>query len=718
MRTRRLHTINASPADGGIITSASTYQWALFALVCLFVVLVVVVVTVTLTVPSPAYRNDLLRPAPNPGTTASPTLAPTAPTATSAPTEAPTAPPTEAPTSAPTAPPLGITCPPDVTVTLGAPLDPALTGGRPVVTGGCTTPVVQYADSIVGTGMPTQVRSLPKRASSKMTRQEDRSGLATLGVPHFSRSGRMPPLSDEKERCKRDPVAPRSPSFSFSNLYQSAQWQDSLSRQGAVLAVSHDRVVLITRQDTGWLVTVHSKDLSGCLYGIFLMDSLGSGNCSTGHPDVAPQVAWDWVAQRWVMAQYASQNGTLCVYVSTGDDPNGPYHALAYEDVPTTPSIQLAVWGRTYAVVLDESNATASRPLCVLDRESTLAWNETHVEQVSTFNETTNVTTVENVNVPTPLPGLFCGAALNPLTRLTRWTPVHAEREPPPPNSTESSGAGTPGAVFFRAIDDEYQFGETLTPLTDQLEVEHWYNLNWTTATYGAIRYKFSVADFDQRTPSTVPTPTTAVFNVSAGVLMPRMSYRYIPATGQESAVAALTSHANGVDVARVYWFEMRWRTPTTQQTQPIWVLYQQGVTNVTDGTHKYLPSVCMDANGTIALGYSASNNETVYPGTWATTRLGNDPNNTMRDPLVLHEGAVGSVIADGQQWGPWSMACDAADDGARWFYYAGAVSDLGNPRILWLDRLRVLGEIVQRDWRADDTCGNSINCTSYITTI
>jgi hypothetical protein len=254
--------------------------------------------------------------------------------------------------------------------------------------------------------------------------------------------------------------------------------------------------------------------------------------------------------------------------------------------------------------------------------------------------------------------------------------------------------------------------------MTDQLEVEHWYNLNWTTSTYGAIRYKFSVLDFVQASngPVEVPTPTANFLNVTTGVLTPRLSYRRIPATGQESVVATLTSSGGGGDLTRFYWFELRWTTPTTLMTEPLWVLYQQGVSSLDDGLHKYLPAACMDANGTIAIGYGASNNQTVYPGLWATSRLGNDPNGTLRIPTSLHEGAVGSIISP-LAWGPsWSMACDPVE--ARWFYFSGAVSDLGNDRVTWLDRLRVLGEIVERRWRADDYCGGSDNCTQYITSV
>lgn len=685
-------------APGPVRPVGSLYEKALLGVIVLFIVMVVTSIVITLTVPSPQTRYGLNLPNPTPPTTASPTRSPTPAPTTAPATGAPTGPPTVAPTAAPTFPAVAITCPNDVTVTLGSSLESTFTGGAATAVGGCSTPVVQYSDSIVG-GSPTifsRSSSQTQKKPAAPTKQvkENQQGTMAIPVELDSASLKMPVLSSvENDKKKR--AAARSPSTPLSNLFLAATQSMDTPTQGTGLAVSPNWVVWATDSES---IAVVDRTVPGTVVTSFPLSSLGTGNCSAALAGVSPQVAWDEEAQRWIMAHYSGVlSNVMCIYLSLTSDPAGPYNALVYANVTTTPSFRLAVWGRTYVITLDESTVP-SKPLCVLDRESVLVWNDT-----------------------LPLPGLFCGAALNPLTHLTYWTPLHAQVPPSP--SAESSGAGTPGAVFMRAIDDEYQFGETLTPLTDQLEVEHWYNLNWTVGTYGVIRYKFSVLDFVQSPPNSacVPTPTGVFLNISyPGSLTPRLLYRRIPATGQESVVATLTSHCGSGDNVRFYWFELRWTTPTTMAFEPIWLLYQQGTSLAgvggDDGLHKFLPAACMDANGTIAIGYSASNNQTVYPGLWATSRLGNDPNNTLRIPISLHEGAVGSVILT-PNWGPhWSMACDPV--GARWFYFSGAVSDLGSDRITWLDRIRVLGEIVERQWRADDYCGSSANCTQYITTV
>lgn len=639
-----------------------------FLLVLGFFVICVSILVLTTTQTSPAFRYDGVRPSHRAPTAAPGTASPTAAPPTAATTAPTTASPTGAPTTAsPTFAPLLITCPTDITKVLGSSLEVTFTGGSAAATGGCTTPVIQYADSIVGTGMPSIARS---------------------------------------------------PSQPLSNLFLWAtQSHASTPTGGASVSVSPTHVVWTTQAalpTQGAHVAVVNRTLPGTMISSFFLNTLSNldSACSVPAQDVAQMgqgvVVWDAEANRWLAAQWAnSTTALLCVYLSWGADPAGPYEGVSYAFPQRSSRFQLGVWGRTYALTLSEdAMPAAAEPLCVVDRDSFLVFN---------------ATADPNATVP----GIFCDAPLNAVAHPAwgGWSPVHADAEPPVSTSSESAGAGTAGAVFLRPIDDEYQLGSMITPTTDYVEVEHWYNLNWTTQTHGTVRYRVSVADFSQR-PGTgcgalcVPTPAGTLLGAQMGSLMPRPTYRRIYATGQESIVLVLTSHSNDVELARFYWFELRWLTPTNQLTEPQWLLYQQGVSPSGDGVHRFLPSACMDANGTIAIGYSVSSNSSVYPGLWATSRLGNDALGTLRDSIMLHEGALGSVISPVDPlWGPaWTMACDPGV--GRWFYWSGAVSDLATIRVTHLDRLRVLGEIVERRWRADDYCGNSANCTQYITTV
>jgi hypothetical protein len=466
----------------------------------------------------------------------------------------------------------------------------------------------------------------------------------------------------------------------------------------------------------GGQVSIVNRTVPGSVIATFSISSLSNVNsqCATPREDSRATLLWDAEANRWLAAQWANTTNTtslLCLYLSWGANPAGPYEGFAHNFSHFSKSFQLGVWGRAYALTLSEEMMPAQGALCVVDRLSFLDFNYTN-------------------DVNATIPGLFCNPALNTVMRPAYggWSPLHADSERPLAGTggAEAAGADTAGAVFMRPIDDEYQLMSTMTPNTDYIEVEHWYNINWTTQTHGTVRYRNAVADFSQAPgtlcgTSCVPTPTGEFLNAQAGSFMPRPTYRRIPAAGggtQESVVLVLTSHSNDVDISRFYWFELRWRAPTTQQTEPVWILQQQGISTFNDSVHRFLPSTCMDANGTIAIGYSVSNNATVYPGLWATSRLGNDESGTLRSSIMLHEGALGSIISPlDPAWGPaWSMACDPGV--GRWFYFTGAVSDLATPRVTHLDRIRVLGEIVERHWRANDYCGNSVNCTQYITSV
>ncbi len=716
-RNQQQSTPQPPPQTKGICS----YQFLLWILGFLLFSAVVISVTLALRIQPPTVRNDLVVPLTFPPTPSSPpTTSTTAATTTIASTSA--APTTSAASTTTPIPDVLITCPPDVTVVLGFSLSPTYTSGSANASGGCTVPVVQYVDTVVSTspvrsywssplppldgGGGGGLRNSKKQPPTKRFGPTDQSGLPIQDAGPGAESVTpvlVPfPQSDDDGGDKR-----RSPSFSAQNLVVQGT-PLSVSNTGAPVpsataAVGPNHVVMTVNSASG--ATVVITDKSTVALGSFVLNTLaGSGNCSTTTVGDG-QVVWDSEANLWLLMEFGvAGSNTLCIYASTTSDPTGSYNSFAYYFGPThtASAAKLGVWRSVYGITLNLSPTfVGDNPMsmCVLHRNETLSF------------------------VPGPnatAPSIFCAAPYNGRlpgfsTLINEWTPIHAESSVPA--ATESADSDSIGAVFFRHIDDEYHYGAN-TPSFDIIEVEHWYNINFTAATYQAIRYQVSVLDFRSENgtcPSPtacIPTPTAQYVDPMRSVLMQRISYKYIPATGQESAVFTLTSHANGTAVARVYWFELRWMSPILN-TPALWVKYQEGVLPFNDTIHRWMGAIGIDGNGTIALVYSASS-ASVYPSLYVTDRLGNDPLGQMRQPLLLFSGGLGSVIPS-NQWGEYySVSTDPTQ--SRNFYVTGQISSNTYPWVAKLVKVRVLAETVERNWTANDYCGHSTSCVQTIT--
>jgi len=692
----------------GPLFSAFSHKILVSGIVMLTIVFIITTVALTMRLASP---NTRVRPDPPPGpTTTATTISTSSTSSTSSSTSSTsgTSTSTGITTTAP-AVPINLTCPSDVVVVLGASLDPALMmGGPATAVGGCgnpATPIVAYTDVIVST-------SLAKRSRKRMMS----AALPPRVTDHSFRQGVS--LNGDCSTWAEQPTAAaiellswgkkRSPSFPDTHLVQQSTYSTlgtaAVVRPDTALAVGVTHVVHAVNDINGTrvLVSADKSDLGGSL-SEFMLHTLAGGvaNCTGPATGGEGQVIWDYVAQQWVLSEMG-QPGTqsLCIYVSDGPDPlSASYRAFSYYFADGDPVFhKLAVWGvGVYAITLGRIDVQTTS-LCVLDRQAMLEASMT----------------TPSVNDTAPV--LFCGAPFDgPLPGFTgspaaqSWSPVHAVGDAPPVETEVSSAvmSGDGGAVFMRAVDDELHFGAA-TPKTDELAVEHWYGINFTLSIYGVIRYQLNVGDF-RANAGTIPTPTVWSLDPVREPLMPRLVYRYIPETGQQSVVGALTSHADMG--ARYVWFELRWIVPVPN-TNPLWVLHQQGVHNYTDGLQTWLPSATMDANGTMALTYAAGN-ATTYPSLYAASRLGNDPEGELRDPLLLYAGTIGSTLESGE-WGR-SSAMEPDPEDARTFYAGGPVATVAGPWESTVTRLRVLGETIERNWTAFDYCGTQETCLQII---
>lgn len=453
----------------------------------------------------------------------------------------------------------------------------------------------------------------------------------------------------------------RSPSFSSNNLQvvadlsfgtDGATFGDSFATSAAsdayVLSARHTSVnksVIFTLTDKT-LATTFASNVT-----------FAQGNF--------PQMLWDVQAQKWIITLI--NNATLHVLqvdttylLSAGV--NGTLQSKNYTLLGNLQGYKFGLWKRAYLI------SYLPNRMCVINRNWTAGG------------------------------GIVCGTGLNG----DYWVPIHAETGDVNniPAATESSNSTTVGAVFFRAIDDEFFENQTITPLTDQIEVEHWYNVNFTTGTYNAYRYKINVNDFILNSSTCIQTPSVGCFNTTSRALT-RGSYQYIAHLQQESLVFALTTNNSNV-----LWFELRWMKPNPS-TAPLWVLSQQG--NLTNGI---FPGVAVDGYGTIALSFIKSSN-VVFPSLYATSRLNNDPPNEMRTPLLMFAGDIGSTIS----YSDWAETRVSTFEN-RTFFVSGQVSSNAEAWRAKLIKVRVQAETIERVWFAVDYCyTNNATCSQFIFT-
>jgi len=112
------------------------------------------------------------------------------------------------------------------------------------------------------------------------------------------------------------------------------------------------------------------------------------------------------------------------------------------------------------------------------------------------------------------------------------------------------------------------------------------------------------------------------------------------------------------------------------------WSLHQEGSFAPDDGRQRYMPSIAMNADGAIGLGYNFSSTED-YAGIAITGRTAGDPLGEMTvEETIIVEGQA--AINSGGRFADYSQMSVAEDDGEFWFTgeYAGSGSSVSTTRI------------------------------------
>ncbi len=123
--------------------------------------------------------------------------------------------------------------------------------------------------------------------------------------------------------------------------------------------------------------------------------------------------------------------------------------------------------------------------------------------------------------------------------------------------------------------------------------------------------------------------------------VMNRLNYRNFGA--YQSMVSCHTVDAGG-GRAGVRWYEFR-------NSGSGWSLFQQGTYAPADGLSRWMPSIAINEDGAIAIGYSVSSS-TIYPEIRYTGRLAGDAPGVMSVPEETIHASSGAQTGGLTRWG------------------------------------------------------------------
>ena len=352
--------------------------------------------------------------------------------------------------------------------------------------------------------------------------------------------------------------------------------------------------------------------------GNTLWSNLGGACARNNSGD--PIAQYDELNSRWVLMQPVFKSPySICVAVSTGSDAMGPYNLYAFpvpnKLFPDYP--KLGIWSDGYYLTYNQfqGNFFQGAAACALDGASMRA-----------------------------------GTAAT--MQCTAVNPAYGSLLPADFDGTAASGPPGGSPAYFLNFDGDHQSLDLW-----QFHVD-WNNPNNSTFSGPT---KIGVTAFGEACGGgdCIPQKGTAQTLDSLGDrLMYRLAYRNL---GSYESMVVSHSVDTGNGYTGVRWYELR-------NTGSGFDKFQES-TYAPDSNYRWMPSIAMDKNGNIAMGYSVSSSS-MSPTIKYTGRLVGDASGQMGTETDL----LGSAIGHGSQtsyarWGDYaSMAVDPTDDCTFWF--------------------------------------------------
>jgi len=341
-----------------------------------------------------------------------------------------------------------------------------------------------------------------------------------------------------------------------------------------------------------------------------------------------PIIMYDKYADRWFISQFGtSSDKKIYIAISKTNDPTGAYYTYTFTS-PTFPDyLKFSIWENGYYMT---SNGT-SRVFC-FERTKMLAGDATARAVSATF------TPGSNSGFYCPLPGDAADGGL--------------------------PAVGTP-LPFFAYSENAWGTG-----IVDGVKIWNM-TVNWGTTPTATIALNTTVptAAFDASYDSgwnDIIQPGSQKLDGIGGVPTFRAQWR--PWTGYNTVLLNWGVKISSTQRS-IKWVELRQNTTTG-----VWSLYQEG-TYSPDTHSRWLGSIAMDNNGSIALAYAKSSS-TVYPSLCYTGRLASDPLGTMSFAETVAMAGTSSETS-ANRYGDYSHTSLDPSDGLT-FWHTGEYTSSG----------------------------------------
>ncbi|MFH2096736.1 MAG: PKD domain-containing protein, partial [Bacteroidota bacterium] len=352
-------------------------------------------------------------------------------------------------------------------------------------------------------------------------------------------------------------------------------------------------------------------------------NTLFSGVTGATYNDGDIIVLYDEMADRWFVSEFSisGSNDYMLIAVSTTNDPTGTWYKWSFDVADMPDYMKFGIWEDGYYMA---DNNTTGNDIYVFERSVMLAGGAS--PQMVAFN-----------NPNRPNSGFHC---IMPLDCDGTYAP-----------------AGTPGQ--FITINDGAWGG------TDQLWIYEC-DVNWASpasSTFARVQ-QLNVSAFDSNFgvdwANIAQLGTSQEVDAIPQILMFRAQYRNFG--GSQAIVCAHTVDVDGTDHAGIRWYEL-------QNTGATWSIRQQG-TYAPDAHSRWLPSIAMDMNHNIGIGYNISSSS-MNPGIRYTGQTAAE--NALASGIfdvteeVIQNGTQSQTATD--RWGDYGEMClDPVNDITFWF--------------------------------------------------